>query len=128
MKHLFIITMMFCCQVGFSQCCGSLKHHKARHRCDCYRRNVIQTGASQGCIIGGPQKLDKYVCYDGRTLKRENGQFIWHARRGCFKSVVPCCAYKAQHYAYTPNPENLAIAFFRCQEGYPFHLGEMQTH
>jgi hypothetical protein len=99
MKRLMLMLMIVCCQIGYSQ----------------------------GCVVGEPSKVQKYVCYDGRTLKKEFGKFIWHARRGCFKSTVPCCSYQADHYAYSPNPGNLAIALFRYQENYPFHLGEMQT-
>lgn len=85
-------------------------------------------GVSQAGTFGGPAMVEKYICMDGRSLKREFGNYVWYARRGCFKSMVPCYTYQAEQYAYTSNPGNLAIALFRCRDNYPYRLGEMQTH
>lgn len=84
---------------------------------------------AQGCVIGEIPSQPRYVCFDGRTLQlAEDGHYRWNAKRGCFVSAVPCCAYKATHYAFYPNPTKIGAAYARCRHDYPFHLGEMQTH
>lgn len=83
---------------------------------------------SQGCVQGIIPKNLQFVCYDGRSLTAEDGQLIWYARRGCFPSTIPCCAYHANHYGRYLNRTGLEEALARCRHNYPFHLGEMQTH
>lgn len=83
---------------------------------------------AQGCIIGKKSDRPRYVCFDGRTLGPTPAGFVWQAKRGCFMSKVPCCAYGATHYAFSVNPQFVYKSFKRCRYGYPFHLGEMQTH
>ncbi|MCC5792205.1 MAG: hypothetical protein JJT82_06295 [Legionellaceae bacterium] len=90
---------------------------------------VVNTASfAQGCVVGGPAKQQRFVCFDGRSLSNEGGQLIWHARRGCFKSTIPCCAYQAGHYGRYANRAQLHRALERCRYHYPFRLGEMQTH
>lgn len=84
--------------------------------------------AEQGCIRGGHPSQPHYVCFDGRTLALSDVGFVWNAKRGCFISSVPCCAYNATHYAYYANPSQIGASYARCRHDYPFHLGEMQTH
>lgn len=83
---------------------------------------------AQGCIIGSQPSQPRYVCFDGRTLQRSDFGLIWNAKRGCFVSSVPCCAYNATHYSYYPNPAQIGASYARCRHSYPFRLGEMQTH
>ena len=83
---------------------------------------------AQGCIVGNPPPRAQYVCFDGRSLECTPTGLIWNAKRGCFMSRLPCCAYQANHYGYYPNHQNLVLAFEQCRLGYPYHLGEMQTH
>ena len=83
---------------------------------------------AQGCIIGSKPSRPRYVCFDGRTLHPSRTGFVWEAKRGCFMSKVPCCAYDATHFSYYENPQSVYHSFKRCRYKYPFHLGEMQTH
>ena len=83
---------------------------------------------AQGCIIGKRYERPRYVCFDGRTISPSGIGYIWNAKRGCFMSRVPCCAYDATHYSYSENPQYVYHSFKRCRYQYPFHLGEMQTH
>lgn len=89
---------------------------------------VLTHAQGQGCITGKKSQRPRYVCFDGRTLKPSSSGFSWYAKRGCFMSRVPCKAYDATHYAYSVNPGFVYKSFKRCRYGYPFHLGEMQTH
>lgn len=83
---------------------------------------------AQGCIRGDRPSQPHYVCFDGRTLDPTVSGFVWNAKRGCFISSVPCCAYNATHYAYYANSLKIGSAYARCRHDYPFRLGEMQTH
>ncbi len=83
---------------------------------------------AQGCIIGNKPDRPRYVCFDGRTLSTSSTGFVWNAKRGCFMSSIPCCAYDATHYSYSEDPQYVYHSFKRCRYQYPFHLGEMQTH
>lgn len=83
---------------------------------------------AQGCIVGNPPSHARYVCIDGRSLSCTPTGFVWHAKRGCFMSRLPCCAYQAEHYGYYPQPRRLYAAYEQCRVDYPFRLGEMQTH
>ncbi|MFV0822011.1 hypothetical protein [Legionella micdadei] len=83
---------------------------------------------AQGCIIGNKPDRPRYVCFDGRTLATSQSGFVWNAKRGCFMSSIPCCAYNATHYSYSENPQYVYHSFKRCRYQYPFQLGEMQTH
>ncbi len=83
---------------------------------------------TQGCIQGEQPSQPRYVCFDGRTLDATPSGFVWNAKRGCFISSFPCCAYNAIHYAFYPNPAKIGEAFARCRHDYPFQLGQMQTH
>lgn len=83
---------------------------------------------AQGCIQGDRPSQPRYVCFDGRTLDFTDTGFAWNAKRGCFLSSVPCCAYNATHYAFYPNPAKIGAAYARCRHDYPFQLGQMQTH
>lgn len=83
---------------------------------------------AQGCILGGHPSQPHYVCFDGRTLALSEVGYVWNAKRGCFVSSVPCCAYNATHYSYYANPNQIGASYARCRHDYPFHLGEMQTH
>ena len=65
---------------------------------------LAQVAHTQGCIQGGQPSQPRYVCFDGRTLEATETGFVWNAKRGCFISSVPCCAYNALHYAFYPNP------------------------
>ncbi len=82
----------------------------------------------QGCITGKPLREPSYVCYDGRSLQCGPTGYNWEAKRGCFLSRIPCCAYQATHYGYYPHARNITKALDSCQEKWPFHLGEFQTH
>ncbi|KTD08574.1 hypothetical protein [Legionella jamestowniensis] len=83
---------------------------------------------AQGCIVGGKPDRPRYVCMDGRSLSQTSSGLLWHAKRGCFMSKIPCCAYDATHYAYSANPSYVYYSYKKCREGYPYHWGEMQTH
>ncbi|WP_237759012.1 hypothetical protein [Legionella birminghamensis] len=83
---------------------------------------------AQGCIIGNPPSKARYVCIDGRSLSCTGKGLVWNAKRGCFLSRLPCCAYEAEHYGYYPNPARMYRAYEQCRVDYPFRLGEMQTH
>ena len=83
---------------------------------------------AQGCIQGGHPSQPHYVCFDGRTLELSDIGYVWNAKRGCFVSSLPCCAYNATHYAFYPNPANIGASYARCRHDYPFTLGQMQTH
>ncbi|KTD16738.1 hypothetical protein [Legionella jordanis] len=83
---------------------------------------------AQGCIIGGKPDTPRYVCVDGRSLCQSPSGLIWQAKRGCFMSKIPCCAYEATHYAFSSNPARVYYQYKKCKEGYAFHWGEMQTH
>lgn len=89
---------------------------------------ISNTLYAQGCIIGGHPSQPRYVCFDGRTLEKNETGYAWNAKRGCFISSVACCNYNATHYAFYPNPTKIGEAYARCRHDYPFHLGEMQTH
>lgn len=88
----------------------------------------VQLHAQQGCITGQRYPSPRYVCFDGRSLHTNSTGFFWLAKRGCFLSRQPCCVFEATHYGYYPNPYQLKAALATCKEGYPYHLGEMQTH
>jgi len=83
---------------------------------------------SQGCIQGGRPSQPHYVCFDGKTLELSELGYVWNAKRGCFISSVPCCAYNATHYAFYANPSQIGASYARCRHDYPFRLGQMQTH
>lgn len=83
---------------------------------------------AQGCIIGDKTERPRYVCFDGRTLSPSGTGFTWHAKRGCFMSRLPCCAYDATHYSFSNDPQYVYHSFKRCRYQYPFLLGQMQTH
>lgn len=83
---------------------------------------------AQGCITGKVSEKPSYVCVDGRSLSQTGGGLVWQAKRGCFMSRIPCCNYDATHYSYSANPGYVFSSYNRCRQGYPFHLGEMQTH
>lgn len=89
---------------------------------------LVNSMYAQGCIIGGQPSQPHYVCFDGRSIELSATGFVWNAKRGCFLSSVPCCAYEATHYAFYPNTARIGEALARCRHDYPFHLGEMQTH
>lgn len=89
---------------------------------------IINFTHAQGCIEGGKPDQPRYVCFDGRTLEPTETGLVWNAKRGCFVSSLPCCAYNATHYAFYPTPEKIGAAYARCRHDYPFRLGEMQTH
>lgn len=89
---------------------------------------LINSVHAQGCIQGDRPSQPRYVCFDGRSLEATETGFVWNAKRGCFISSVPCCAYNATHYAYYPNPAKIGYAYARCRHDYPFQLGQMQTH
>ena len=84
--------------------------------------------ADQGCIRGGHPSQPRYVCFDGRTLALSDVGLVWNAKRGCFISSEPCCAYNATHYSYYANPSQIGASYARCRHDYPFTLGQMQTH
>jgi hypothetical protein len=99
------------------------------------RIKIILTGLimtnllhAQGCIVGDRPSQPHYVCFDGRTLALSEVGYVWNAKRGCFISSVPCCAYNATHYAFYAKPSQVGASYARCRHDYPFHLGEMQTH
>lgn len=75
-----------------------------------------------------PPPRRRFVCFDGRVLTCTPTGFVWQAKRGCFLSRFPCKKYKANIYGVYPTGSRQIHAFQRCREGYPFHLGEMQTH
>lgn len=83
---------------------------------------------AQGCIVGNRPSTARYVCIDGRSLSCNDNGIVWNAKRGCFLSSKPCCAYQADHYGYYAQPAQLYAAYEQCRVDYPFHLGEMQTH
>lgn len=83
---------------------------------------------AQGCLVGNQPKRQQYVCFDGRSLGPSAVGYVWQAKRGCFLSKVPCCAYEATHYTFSRDPGYLYKSYQRCRLDYPFHLGEMQTH
>lgn len=89
---------------------------------------ITSTGFTQGCVFGSLPSQPRYVCFDGRTLDASPTGYVWNAKRGCFISSYPCCAYNANHYSYYPNPKNIGDSYARCRRAYPFRLGEMQTH
>lgn len=89
---------------------------------------IMNFAHAQGCIEGGKPDQPRYVCFDGRTLEPSETGLVWNAKRGCFVSSLPCCAYNATHYAFYPTPEKIGAAYARCRHDYPFRLGEMQTH
>ncbi|MDI9819737.1 MULTISPECIES: hypothetical protein [unclassified Legionella] len=82
----------------------------------------------QGCIIGNKPDRPRYVCMDGRSLCQSPNGWIWKAKRGCFMSKMPCCNYEATHYSYSSNPAYVYYSYKQCREGYPYRLGENQTH
>ncbi len=83
---------------------------------------------AQGCIYGDRPSEPHYICFDGRSVEKSALGLIWHAKRGCFLSSVPCCNYEATHYAYYSNPSKIGKAYARCRHDYPFRLGYMQMH
>lgn len=89
---------------------------------------VVNFAYGQGCIVGNTPSQPRYVCFDGRTLELSPRGYVWNAKRGCFVSSVPCCAYNATHYAFYANPAKIGASYARCRHSYPFRLGEMQTH
>ena len=83
---------------------------------------------AQGCIVGNQPSKAKYVCIDGRSATCTAQGIVWNAKRGCFLSAKPCCAYQADHYGFYAQPKQLYAAYEQCRVDYPFHLGEFQTH
>ena len=83
---------------------------------------------AQCCSSGKGFTSPRYVCFDGRLLNKTSTGNVWEAKRGCFLSRLPCCAYEASHYGFYPQPHQAQHAFAKCREGYPYRLGEMQTH
>lgn len=99
-----------------------------------YKRSVRFTGDNSiytqknGIFqINGP-RAGRFVCFDGRVLTCTATGYAWQAKRGCFLSRVPCKVYRANLYGVYANGSRQIHGFQRCREGYPFHLGEMQTH
>ncbi len=83
---------------------------------------------ARACIEGPARGHQRFICMDGRSLDADGGGLVWMARRGCFISPAPCCNYEATHYGVYTNNFTLKREFARCRSGYPYHLGEMQTH
>jgi hypothetical protein len=84
------------------------------------------TSFAQGCINGKFPSTPHYVCFDGRTIDKDNGGMVWNAKPGCFLSSVPCCKYDATHYAYYANPTKIGPSLARCKHDYPFRLGSLR--
>lgn len=85
-------------------------------------------GASKTVVDVKPAGPPQYICFDGRTLTCARTGYIWQAKRGCFFSHVPCEDYQANFYGYYPRGNQIARAYYKCRKGYPWRLGEMQTH